>query len=116
MTDKFYARPIIPLLLSMISGIAVGTGLPGYGTWAYIGVGVCTGILVYRIWKKRTALICPLVLLHVLGYLSILPWTAPGFPSSHIIHFVDMPPWKIVGVIHTPVAIYSNRQKFILRT
>ena len=56
MTDKFYARPIIPLLLSMISGIAVGTGLPGYGTWAYIGVGVCTGILVYRIWKKRTAL------------------------------------------------------------
>ena len=116
MTDTFYARPAIPLLLSMIAGIAVGTGFPDYGTWAYIGVGVCTGIILYRIWKKRTALICPLVLLYALGYLSILPWTAPGFPSSHIIHFVDMPPWKIVGVIHTPVAIYSDRQKFILRT
>jgi competence protein ComEC len=116
MTDTFYARPAIPLLLSMIAGIAVGTGFPDYGTWAYIGVGVCTGIILYRIWKKRTALICPLVLLYALGYLSILPWTAPGFPSSHIIHFVDMPPWKIVGVIHTPVSIYSNRQKLILRT
>jgi len=116
MTDTFYARPVIPLLLSMISGIAVGTWFPDYGTWAYIGVGVCTGIILYRIWKKRTTLICPLVLLYALGYLSILPWTAPGFPSRHIIHFVDMPPWKIVGVIHTPVAIYSNRQKFILRT
>lgn len=116
MTDTFYARPVIPLLLLMISGIAVGTGFPDYGTWAYIGVGVCTGIILYQIWKKRTALICPLILLFALGYLSILPWTSPRFPFNHIIHFVDMPPWKIVGVIHTPVAIYSNRQKFILRT
>jgi len=115
MTDSFYARPIIPLLLSMISGIVVGTGFPGYGTWAYMGVGVCTGILVYWIREKRTALIFPLILLYVLGYLSILPWTAPGFPSNHIIRFVDMPAWKIVGVIRTPVAIYPNRQKFILR-
>ena len=98
----------------MIFGIVVGTGFPGYGTWAYIGVGVCTGILVYRILKKRKALICPIVLLYSLGYLSILPWAAPGFPPRHIIHFVDMPPWKIVGVIHSPVAIYPNRQKFIL--
>ena len=41
---------------------------------------------------------------------------APKFPPHHIIHFEDADSWKITGVIDTPVATYSNRQKFILRT
>jgi competence protein ComEC len=112
----FYSRPVIPLLLSMISGIVVGTWFPGHGTWMVIVVLVCAVTLFFFIRKKRTPKLFPLVLLIVLGYLSIQPWVFPTFPSNHVIHFMDTHPWKITGVIVTSDARQLNRQKCILRT
>jgi competence protein ComEC len=115
-TTTFYSRPVIPLLLSMISGIVVGTWFPGHGTWMAIVVLVCAVTLVFFIRKKRTPKLSPLVLLISLGYLSIQPWVFPSFPSNHVIHFMDTHPWKITGVIVTSDAKHLNRQKCILRT
>ncbi len=113
--DKIYARPVIPLLLPMISGIAVGTRFPGQAVWAYIGVFVCAGIIIRRIQQKDTGLVSPIVLFLALGYLSIQPWVAPEFPPNHVVHFTDTHPWKIIGVVDAPPAAYPNRIKFILR-
>jgi competence protein ComEC len=115
-TTTFYSRPVIPLLLSMISGIVVGARFPGHGTWMVIVVSVCAAALLFFIRKKRTSQLFPLVLLIALGYLSIQPWVAPTFPSNHIIHFTDTHPWKITGVIVKSDAKHLNRQKCILRT
>ncbi|MDH4204855.1 MAG: DNA internalization-related competence protein ComEC/Rec2 [Desulfobacteraceae bacterium] len=112
----FYSRPVIPLLLSMISGIVVGAWFPGYGTWMVIVVSICAATLLFFIRKKRTPKLFPLVLLIALGYLSIQPWVFPTFPSNHVIHFMDTHPWKITGVIVTSDAKHLNRQKCILRT
>ena len=115
-TTTFYSRPVIPLLLSMISGIVVGVWLPGHGTWMVIVVSVCAAALLFFIRKRRTPRFSPLVLLIALGYLSIQPWAAPTFPSNHVIHFMDKHPWKITGVIVTSNTKHLNRQKCILRT
>ncbi len=115
-TTTFYSRPVIPLLLSMISGIVVGAGFPGHGTWMVIVVSVCAATLLFFIRKKRTPKLFPLVLLVALGYLSIQPWVAPRFPSNHIIHFTGNYPWKITGVIVAFDVRSLNRQKCILRT
>jgi len=115
-TTMFYSRPVIPLLLSMISGIVVGAWFPGYGTWMVIVVSICAATLLFFIRKKRTPKLFPLVLLIALGYLSIQPWVFPTFPSNHVIHFMDTHPWKITGVIVTSDAKHLNRQKCILRT
>jgi len=115
-TTRFYSRPVIPLLLAMISGIVVGTWFPGHGIWMIIVVFVCAATLIFFILKNKTSKLFPLVLFIALGYLSIQPWVAPTFPSNHVIHFMDTHPWKITGVIVTSDARQLNRQKCILRT
>ncbi len=42
MTDKFYYRPILPLLIVMMAGISLGVALPGYAViaWPVIWVGM----------------------------------------------------------------------------
>ncbi len=115
-TTTFYSRPVIPLLLSMISGIVVGTWFPGRGTWMVIVLLVFAATLFYFILKKRSTKILPVGLLISLGYLSIQPWMAPTFPSNHVIHFMDTDPWEITGVIVSCHISYMDRQKCILRT
>jgi len=114
-TKIFYSRPVIPLLLSMISGIVVGARFPGHATWMMIVVFVCAAALIFFIQKKRTSIFFPLGLLIALGYLSIQPWACPEFPSNHVIHFMDTHAWKITGVIVTSDVKNFNRQKCILR-
>ena len=115
-TKTFYSRPVIPLLLSMISGIVVGVRFPGHGVWMMIVVFVCAAALFFFIRKKRTSKVFPIVLLIALGYLSIQPWVCPEFSSNHVIHFMDTHKWRITGVIVTSDGKSLNRQKCILRS
>ncbi|MEJ2655634.1 MAG: ComEC family competence protein, partial [Desulfobacterales bacterium] len=110
----FYSRPVIPLLLSMISGIVAGAWVPGYGTWMVIAASLCTAVLIFLIRKNRTARLIPIILLFALGDLSIQPWVAPMFPSNHIIHFTDGHRCQITGAIVTCDAGRLNRQRCIL--
>jgi len=116
MTDNIYFRPVVPLLLSMISGITAGSWFPGHDVLAYVVVSISICLIFHAIRKNRTVIILPIVLFVVLGYLSIQSWVMPNFPPNHVTHYFDTHPWKIAGVIDTPVATYSHRQKFILRT
>ena len=117
MIDKVYSRPIIPLLISMISGIALGDVVPGCRVWAYLLVSTAGGLIlcsvVFKPFLKKDFLI-PIILFIALGYLLIQPWTSPDFPSNHIIHFTDSNKWKIVGTIDQSVEKIKYRQKFIL--
>jgi competence protein ComEC len=114
MTDKLYSRPVIPLLLSMMPGIASGVWFPGHGTLAYIVVSVFACFIFYAIAKKKTVVFSPIVLFLAIGYISIQSWVVPDFPSQHVVRFADTHPWEIAGVIDTFPVKYPNRQKFIL--
>ena len=111
-----YFCPVVPLLFSMISGIAAGCQFSGHVVYAFLVVFVSLCVILYCVYKNRSVVFTPLFLFFALGYLSIQPWMAPKFPSHHIIHFEGDHLWKISGIIDTPVATYAHRQKFILRT
>jgi len=117
MIDKVYSRPIIPLLISMISGIVLGDLLPGYRVWAYLLVSTTGGLMLCSIILKsffKKDFLIPIILFFALGYLLIQPSTSPNFPSNHIIYFTDSNKWKIVGTIDQSVEKNTHRRNFIL--
>ncbi|MBU4420081.1 MAG: DUF4131 domain-containing protein [Proteobacteria bacterium] len=116
MTSRIYSRPVIPVLASMILGLAFGSWLPGYEVCAYFIILICTGLIIYFILQRKTALILPVILFFAFGYLSLQSWIAPKFPSNHIINFLDSQKRKIVGLIDENPIIYKDRLKFILQT
>ncbi len=115
MSNNIYSRPVIPILVSLILGIACGLWLPGHKVYAYFVILVCTGLIVYFILQKKTVLILPAILFFAFGYLSLQPWVAPKFPSNHITNFLDLQKWRIVGLIDESPIINKDRLKFILQ-
>jgi len=96
-------------------GIACGSWLPGYKGYAYFVIFVFTGLILYFILQRKTALILPVILFFAFGYLAIQPWVAPKFPSNHITNFLDSRKWRIVGLIDENPIIYKDRLKLILQ-
>jgi len=115
MSGKIYSRPVIPILLSMILGLICGLWLPGHKVYAYFVIFVCTGLILYFILQKKTALILPVILFFAFGYLSLQPWVAHRFPSNHVINFLDLQKWRITGLIDENPVIYKDKLKFILQ-
>jgi len=116
MTPNIYYRPVIPLLIMLIAGVALGAWLPGHKLWAGVVVFLGAALTLWAILKQKTALCAPLALLAAIGYLSIQPWLTPRFPPHHIIHFLDTNSWEIVGRIDRKPAVSGDRLRFILRT
>ncbi len=115
MTDRIFSRPAIPLLASMISGIVLGSWLPGYEILTYPAVLLCSGIIIYNILHDKSSSFFSLIIFFALGYLLIQPWVAPRLPSSHITHFTDSGRWRITGEIDKNPSKNNNRLKLILR-
>ena len=72
MIDKVYSRPIIPLLISMISGIVFGDAVPGYRVWAYLLVSTAGGLILCSILFKpflKKDFFVPIILFFSFGYL-----------------------------------------------
>ncbi len=116
MTGKIYSRPVIPILVSMILGVACGSWLPDHKVYAYFVILVCAGLILYFILQRKTALILSVILFFAFGYLSLQPWVVPKFPSNHVVNFLDSRKWRIVGLIDENPIIYKDRLKFILQT
>ena len=115
-----FARPFIPLLLSLMGGIAIGVHRPAvlsvslmHALAIFIAVGSAAGILACILHRKANRLL-PLLLFAALGYLSIHPWSAPRFPDDHISHFADGPKLRIVGRLHNRPRQQTHRTRFIL--
>lgn len=126
MTDKFYYRPILPLLIVMMAGISLGAALPGYAVIAWpviwVGMTVVAGAFFYvegkpglrQVSTQAIATGTSLVLFFALGYLAVLHWTAPVFPDNHIKHFSDNHHRQISGTIISRPVIRSYARKFVL--
>ena len=115
MTDNFYFRPAIPLLISLICGILFGSGLAGYEIWVMAAAIVCVGFCLRQIFRKKTAFILPISLFVFLGYLSVQPWVSPRLPVNHILHYTDTHRWDITGRIASAPRKINNRTRFQLQ-
>lgn len=114
MTGNIYYRPLIPLLLSLITGILCGLYFPGYNLWAYIFTACCFAVLFIKIIKKKSAVFLPIVLFVFLGYLSIQPWLYEKVYASHISYYADGVPLNISGQVIESPEIKNNRLSFVL--
>jgi len=112
---RFYQRPVIPLTIALMAGIALGGAAPGHSAWALVlasagGLGAARCLV-----RRRPAAISPLVLFVFLGYLSLQAWIDPRFPENHVSRLVDSGPWRIIGVVDARPLEFESRTRFVLR-
>jgi competence protein ComEC len=115
MNDSIYFRPAIPLLISLICGILVGSDFVGYEIWAMAAAVVWAGLCLRQIVRKKNAWFLPIVLFVFLGYLSIQPWVSPRLPANHILQYTDTHRWDITGRIANAPQKINNRTRFHLQ-
>lgn len=113
--ETTYARPLLPLAVAIMLGIALGYGWPGHRSACMVaGAGFIW--LGWRLVARTSCRYSPLILFLALGYLSIQPWAAPRFPSHHITGYADQGALLIAGRIDSLPVQYGYRQKFYLTT
>jgi competence protein ComEC len=112
---KFYQRPVIPLTVALIAGIALGAEAPGWAAAALAIVLACGLALLRCVVRGTSATVLPLVLFIGLGYLSLQPWVQPRFPDAHVSRFVNSGSWRIIGVVDARPLEFESRSQFVLR-
>ena len=114
MAVNIYHRPLIPLLISLMTGILCGLFLPGYSLWAYLFTASCFVFLLIKIVRKKSAVFLPIILFIFLGYLSIQPWFCNKVSPSHISYYADGVPLNISGQVTESPEIKNNRLSFVV--
>lgn len=115
MNDRIYFRPLIPLLISLMGGILLGSRLAGFATGIGVLAVVCAGFSLMGLLRSKPAFGMPILLFVSLGYLSIQPWLSPRIPAHHITHYSDTQRWDILGQIDNQPSQTKNRNSFDLR-
>ncbi len=116
MKDNIFFRPLIPIVIYLMAGIAFGTWFPGLKHWALLITGFMLILVVIGIFKRIPLSLAILPLFLFLGYLSIQPWTSSFFPANHIIHNAASNWWKISGIIDDdPIIWKKDRVQFVLK-
>jgi len=115
MTARIFFRPAIPLLISLICGILLGSDFPETEIWVGTVAIVWAGFCLRYIYRKKTVLIVPILLFVSLGYLSIQPWVSPRLPANHIIRYTNTHRWDILGRIDQQPRQLNGRTRFDLQ-
>jgi competence protein ComEC len=112
-----YVRPVIPLTIAFMVGIALGSSVSG--SWqAAAAVAVClvAGTALFRsVARGRTVRFSPLILFAAIGVLSIQPWSCPRLPEHHVGRYIDTGPWEITGTVDGRPLNFESRLRFALR-
>lgn len=112
-SPKVYARPLIPLLLALMTGIVVGLWLPNLpGVFLSIVLTFLSSLFFVR--KGQRVFLVPLFLFFALGYWSLQSWTSPRLPANHASRFVDDKPWHIIGTLDGDPERFPDRTRFVL--
>ena len=115
MSSPIFFRPAIPLLISLMIGILLGSEYSGFKYGGETVVIVSVACILGHIYRRQNGIIFPVLLFLALGYLSIAPWVQPKFPANHIVHFAGSTRWEITGTIDGRPQHYNNRFRFVLR-
>jgi len=112
---KEFSRPLVPLLLAMISGIITGFYLTGYGIAAYFAMAAGIVFIIYGLLTEKPVFPGLFLLFLSYGYVSVQPYSSPVFPPDHVIHYADKYKWLIVGIVDEKPVKYKDRIRFTLK-
>jgi competence protein ComEC len=112
--DGLYHRPAIPATLALIAGILLGEGLPGLAVAALLVFLLATVPMVMGLTRRLPVRWSPLLATMAVGYLSMLPWTAPQHGPTHIVNYLDTGYWRIRGTVLDPPMVRFGRTRVIL--
>jgi len=114
-SPKVYARPLIPLLLALMTGIVVGLYLPNLsGVFLAMLFALLFSLLVA--WKGQRAHFLPFFLFFVLGYWSLQSFVFPRLPANHVSRFIDDERWHMIGRVDGYPEQFPDRTRCILKT
>jgi competence protein ComEC len=112
---KDFSRPLVPILLAMISGIIAGFYLSGYSIAAYFAMTSGIIFIISGLLTEKPVFPALLLLFLSYGYISIQPYTCPVFPPNHVINYADKYKWLIVGIVDEKPVKYKDRIRFTLK-
>ena len=115
MTSPIYFRPAIPLLISLICGIVLGSEYKGFEFGSGAVLLVSAAGVGWQIYCRQSGAIFPVLLFAALGYLSICPWVQPEFPVNHVMHYAGSERWDITGKIDSQSQRAGGRIRLILQ-
>ncbi len=107
-------RPLIPVTLALAAGIAVGAWQPGLWLWSLGGIAAGVVIWGLQFFRSREALLSPVFLCALVGYLSIQPWLGSEPCPQHVAHFADQGYWAIRGKVAAAAVVHRGRWQFLL--
>lgn len=114
-SSQVYARPLIPLLLALMTGIVLGVWLPNLSGISFAVVFLFLFSLVFA-WKGQKVSLLPLLLFFAIGYWIVQGWSSARLPANHISRFIDDRPWHIIGTLDSHPERFPDRTRFILKT
>lgn len=116
--ERFYHRPVVPLLFSFIAGIlarrAMTTPFPHMTLFAWIFILSCLLLLIHSLLRQRSVKVVPLFLFFTLGWVAISSWLPPAFPSAAVLPYLDQKPHKISGTVLKPPVFQGFRTRLVL--
>ncbi len=112
---RFVHRPLIPLTLALMVGIALGEAAPGGAAAAWAAAGGAGIALLRALRRPGGGRLPPLLLFCALGYLAIQPWAAPVFSPAHVSHAAGLGALRIEGVVDGRPLEFEDRRRFVVR-
>ena len=114
--DRFYFRPLIPLLFALMAGIVAAHTLPGVNRLALAMAIPAGAVMLALLLSNRSARVLPLIFFFALGYLSLAPWQIVPEGPDHLRQYArdTEKSWQITGRIANTPSRVSYRVKFRL--
>jgi competence protein ComEC len=112
--ESVYYRPAIPVTLSLMGGIILGVGQPGFVIPALFILLAAAVRLTIRLRRGQSAQWSPLLACIAAGYLAMAPWMSPVHGPNHVVHFLDSGYWRIHGTVADSPIVRHGRTRVLL--
>lgn len=109
-------RPLIPILLSYLSGLILGyyISIPQVILLSSILVSLFLFIITITIKKQRLSLILSIIIFNLLGILFLNSCLSPHLPSNHIVNYVAEEKMVLEGILYKPPELSLNKTRLYL--
>ena len=110
-------RPLIPLLVSYLSGLLIGSYLPIPQFILLPGIFVSLIFLIYTtiVRAHRSSLILVIILFALIGILNLRGILSPHLSPNHITHYVTGKKVVLEGVIYKPPELFPDKTRLYLQ-